>query len=412
MEQIVKRAHADLLLAQQTEGEIRRRFDQQQEAASKLNEKTVAFAVLSQEAASRKRLYEDLYTKLQEANISAGIKATNITIVDPARSRTVPIRPKLGFNLQLGFLGGIFVGLVAAFTIDNVDRTVVNPLEVEEITGIPVIGIVPTFEKPSKASGALRAYGAIRRRGEGKYDKGDGTASEKIWMLDTPESAAAEAIRALRTSILLSRPGGGPRIILVTSCIPWEGKTTISANLAISFAQHGKKVLILEADMRRPQMRHVMDVANETGLSSVLAGSLTLDEAILRGVHVPKLDVLPAGPRPPMPSELLGSSAFDELLEQLRSRYDNVVIDSPPALLLTDAVSIASKTDAAIWVARAGVITRPHLARAAQLIERNAMPVIGFVLNRMDRSVDPYGYGYGYEYEYYGSYYGDKDSHD
>ena len=188
----------------------------------------------------------------------------------------------------------------------------------------------------------------------------------------------------------------------------------MTVNLAISFAQHGKKVLIMEADMRRPSMKHVLDVPNDSGLSNVLAGTLTLDQATLHGVHVPTLDVLPAGPRPPMPSEMLGSTAFDSLLEQLRAFYDIIMIDSPPALLLTDAVSIATKTDAVIWVARAGVITRPYLARATQMINRNGVPVIGFVLNRMDKSVDPYtyGYGYGYKYKYYGSYYGEKKSND
>jgi capsular exopolysaccharide synthesis family protein len=161
-------------------------------------------------------------------------------------------------------------------------------------------------------------------------------------------------------------------------------------------------------------MKHVLDVPNEAGLSSVLSGSLTLEAATLHGIHVPTLDVLPAGPRPPMPSEMLGSTAFDDLLQNLSSKYDIVLIDSPPALLLTDAVSIAAKTDAVVWVARAGVITRPYLARAAQMIDRNGMPVIGFVMNRMDKSVDPYGYGYGYGYEYknYGSYYGEENSND
>jgi capsular exopolysaccharide synthesis family protein len=416
IQEIVKRAQADLELAQQTEDEIRRRFVQQQEEASKLNEKTVEFAVLSQEAYSRKKLYEDLYTKLQEANVSAGIKATNITVVDPARTQSKPIRPNPMFNLELGLLGGIFVGLAMAFTVDSVDATVVNPLEVEEITGMPVIGIIPTFGESSGGYGTYGIYQSMRRKKRRKSQTEESTAATDIWMLDHPESVAAEAFRSLRTSILLSRPKAGPKIILVTSCIPVEGKSTVTVNLAISFAQHGKKVLIMEADMRRPSMKHVLDVSNEAGLSSVLAGSLTLDEASMHGVHVPTLDVLSAGPRPPMPSEVLGSSAFDDLLEQLRSRYDIVLIDSPPALLLTDAVSIASKTDAVVWVARAGVITRPYLARAAQLIERNGMPVIGFVLNRMDKSVDPYGYGYGYGYEYkykyYGSYYGEKNPND
>lgn len=413
IQEMVKRAQTDLELAQQTEDEIRRQFVQQQEEASKLNEKTVEFAVLSQEAYSRKKLYEDLYTKLQEANVSAGIKATNITVVDPARTQSTPIRPNRLFNLELGLLGGIFVGLAMAFTVDSIDATVVNPLEIEEITGMPVIGIIPTFGEFNSGYGV---YGSARRKKRRKSKTDESAAPTDIWMLDHPESVAAEAFRSLRTSVLLSRPKAGPRVILVTSCIPGEGKSTVTVNLAISFAQHGKKVIIMEADMRRPSMKHVLDVSNEVGLSNVLAGSLTLEQASLHGVYVPSLDVLPAGPRPPMPSEMLGSVAFDNLLEQLRLSYDIVLIDSPPALLLTDAVSIASKTDAAVWVARAGVITRPYLARAAQLIARNGMPVIGFVLNRMDKSVDPYGYGYGYGYEYkyknYGSYYGEKNAND
>jgi polysaccharide biosynthesis transport protein len=399
LQQIIKRAQVDFHLAQQTEGEIGRQFDQQQTAASKLNEKAVQFAVLSQEAFSRKKLYEDLYTKLQEANVSAGIKATNITIVDPARSQSVPVRPKPLNNLALATLFGIFVGLALAFTTDNLDRTVTAPLEVEEITGKPVIGVIPTFGEQA------RAYGAPLLTDKRKAAAKELAISSPIRMLSDPNSGAAEACRALRTSIMLSR-AGGPKTILITSCIPGEGKTTLTMNLAVAFAQHNKKVIIIEADMRRPRIKHVMDVPNKGGLSNVLAGALTSDEAILHGIHLPGLDVLPAGPRPPMPSEILGSTAFDELLEQLRMRYDIVLIDSPPALLVTDAVAISAKTDAAIWVAQAGVVTRPQLARAAELIERNGMPVIGFVLNRMDtRSAD-------YGYEYYGHYYGEKSSHE
>ena len=396
LQQIVKRAQVDFQLAQQTEGEIRRQFGQQKAAASKLNEKTVQFAVLSQEAFSRKNLYEDLYTKLQEANVSAGIKATNITIVDPARSQSVPIRPKPVSYMAIGLLFGIFVGLSTAFTADNLDRTVTTPLEVEEITGKPVIGIIPTFGEP------VRTYGAQLLTDSRKAATKRLPISNPVWMLSDPNSGAAEACRALRTSIMLSRTGGGPRIILVTSCIPGEGKTTLTMDLAVAFAQHNKKVIVIEADMRRPRIKHVMDVPSKAGLSNVLAGSLTSDEAILHGVHVAMLDVLPAGPRPPMPSEILGSAAFDELLEELRLQYDIVLIDSPPALLVTDAVAMSAKTDAVLWVAQAGVITRPQLARAAELIERNRIPVIGFVVNRMDsRSA-------GYGYEYYGRYYGEK----
>lgn len=403
LQEIVKRAQADFEMAQRTEDEIRHRFDEQQSAASKLNEKTVQFAVLSQEAYSRKKLYEDLYTKLQEANVAAGLKATNITIVDPARAESSPILPKRRVNLAMGMFFGIFVGLCSAFAVDTLDRTVTDPLEVEEITGKPVIGVIPVFGERGRTYGARLAHQAQRLTGMMQTAGPDETAAS-VWMLERPDSVPSEAFRVLRTSIMLSRAGGGLRVLLVTGCTPGEGKTTVTTNLAVAFAQHNKKVLIIEADMRRPKLKQKMDFPADVGLSNVLTGTRSSDDVILRGLYVPTLDVLPAGPRPPMPSEILGSPAFDELLKCLKVRYDIILIDSPPALVVTDAVTISTKVDAVLWVAQAGVITRPQLSRATHLIERDRLPVIGFVMNRMSKASA--GYGYGYEYEIYGAQYG------
>jgi succinoglycan biosynthesis transport protein ExoP len=408
LEQIKKRAQADFELAKQTEDGIRQQFDQQQLAAGKLNETAIQFAVLSEEAFSHKRLYEDLYTKLQEANVSAGIQATNITVVDPARSQSQAIRPRPVQYVALGALFGLFVGLAAAYTVDNLDRTVSTPDEVEEITGKPVIGIIPELKKADRTS-----WNRARVPKEGqKRPEEEPSMLPALWMVSHPDSSAAEAFRTLRTSIMLSRAGGGPKVILITSCVPDEGKTTVATNLAAAFAQHNKKVIVVEADMRRPRMERVLNVSNELGLSNVLTGSATCEEAIVRAVQLPTLDILAAGPHPPNSSEILGSAAFDDLLQYLRSHYDFVLLDSPPALLVTDPVLISTKVDAAIWVSRAGLVARSQLARAAHLIERNRMPVIGFVVNRMSRRLAGYGYGYGYEYEYYGSYYGKKNPND
>ncbi|MGB6687386.1 MAG: polysaccharide biosynthesis tyrosine autokinase [Terracidiphilus sp.] len=391
---ITKRARADFQLAKQTEDEIRRRFDQQQAAASKLNDVAIQFAVLSDEAMSHKLLYEDLYTKLQEANISAGIKATNITVVSPARTESEPIRPKPVMYLALGVLIGIFAGLAAAYTVDSLDRTVSTPEEVEEITGRPVIGIIPDLMKSGKS------YGAYLRRPLSKSAEEEAPGTLQVWMLAHPDSVAAEAFRSLRTSIMLSRAGGGAKTLLITSCVPGEGKTTVTSNLAAAFAQHNKKVLIVEADMRRPRMTHVMDVSSEVGLSNVLTATASIEDAIVRGIQLPTLDILPAGPQPPNPSELLGSSAFAELLQRLRAQYDLVLLDSPPALLVADPISIASLVDAVVWISRAGVVTRPYLNRANGMIDRHQMPVIGFVVNGVSSGEAGYGYG---------SYYTDKE---
>lgn len=410
MDQIVRRANGDYILAKQTEDVVRQRLDQQKAEVAKLNESTVELSVLNQEALSRKRLYEDLYTKLQEANISAGIKATDFTVVDPARAEWSAVRPKRSTNLALGLLFGLALGLGAAFTVDALDRTVVNPLEIEELTSLPVIGLVPDFRAggPGYGSGytARRISGAMKQVKNKTSIPNNESAPNQVWMVQHPGSIASEAFRSLRTSIMLTGSGGGPRVILITSCVPGEGKSTLSANLAVAFAQFGKRVIIIEADMRRPSMEHVLGVSKGDGLSTVLAGAVPLEKAIQRGVQVPTLDVLSSGPRPPMPAEMLGSQAFDELLARLRATYDVVLIDSPPALMLADAVSIAAKTDATVWVCRAGIVTRPQLMRVAQIIQRNAMPMAGFVLNGVDQRLDPYGYGYGYEYSPYGTAYG------
>jgi succinoglycan biosynthesis transport protein ExoP len=392
---VAKRAYADYQLSKQTEDAIRHQFEEQQTAASKLNDVAIQFAVLSDEALSHKLLYDDLYTKLQEANISAGIKATNITVVSQARTESIPIRPKPVTYMGVGFLIGVFLGLATAYTVDTLDRTVSTAEEIEEITGRPVIGIIPDLMKSGKS------YGAYLRRTLTKTPEEEPTGALQVWMLAHPDSVAAEAFRSLRTSIMLSRAGGGAKTILITSCVPGEGKTTLTSNLAAAFAQHNKRVIIVEADMRRPRMLHVLEVPSDVGLSNVLTATATCEEAIVHGVQLPTLDILPAGPQPPNPSELLGSAAFSELLTKLRGLYDLVLLDSPPALLVADPVSIASLADAVVWVSRAGVVTRPYLNRVAGLITRNEMPVIGFVLN--GATSDDSGYGYGY-----GGYYSDK----
>lgn len=405
IQKIVQSAAADLQVARQLEDSLRARFDEQREAAEQLNDKNVQLAVLSQEASSQKELYEDLYTKLQEADVSAGIKATNITLIDPARAPWLPVRPRKVLYVVLGLLVGVFLGLGFAFFAESIDRTVLRMSDIEEITGSPVLGVIPQFEDPAHmrlSRGEKRTHRAWAR----KEDREAASNESLAWVLRHPTSPASEAFRALRTSVFLSRPGGAPKTILVTSSVPAEGKTTVSSNLAIAIAQHGKKVILVDADLRRPKIKDIFNVRNDIGLSSVLAGAAALDEAIVRRVNIETLDILPAGPPPPMPSELLDSPTFYGLLDELRSRYDMVLIDTPPALILSDAVSIASAADSVLWIVRAGAASKPYLKRAAQLIRRGRLAFTGFLLNGVDSKADPYDYGYGYSYREYYDYYG------
>ena len=383
--EIVHRAEADYKLAQSSEDAIRNQFVKQQHAAQDLNSDAVTLSSLTQEAFSSKKLYEDLYTKLQEANVSAGIKATNITEIDQARPNSEPVMPKPLLFLAAGLLAGLFLGIAAAFTLESLDRTVLDPSEVEQIPGLQVIGAVPEFSPALKSSRS----GRNAKRTEAPV------APLGPVILQQPNSAAAEAFRSLRSSILLSR-AGGPKSILFTSSIPGEGKSTLAGNLAIAFAQNNKRVALIETDMRRPSLQHVLGVTTPLGLSSVLAGLCSFEDAVQRGVHVPTLDVLLAGPRPPLPSELLESKAFEDLLKRLDADYDFIFLDSPPALLLADAVAISKHVDAVVWVARSGRSTHQFLTRAAQAMRRTRMPCIGVVLNGVNLEDDAYGYTYGY----------------
>lgn len=409
MQRIIRGSDAELKVAQQTENALRARFIDQQDSAARLNEKNVQLAVLTQEAYSQKKLYEDLYTKLQEANISAGIKATNVTIIDPASPPTNPVRPNRRLYLELGLLLGGLFGLGGAYLLEAVDNRITTTAEVEEVTALPVIGVIPKFEQNHRSYGTFQKK-ALKSSSIAAGHQDESPVMDGPWILAYPTSSSAEALRALRTSLFLSRAGGRPKVVLVTSSVPAEGKSTITANLAIAMAQHGQRTILVEADMRRPSLHQVFKLPRGGGLSNVLTETETLDDAILRNVGLAGLDVLLAGPTPPLSSELLGSGRFQELLGELRSQYDTVLIDSPPALLLSDPISIAPQMDAMLWIIRSNTATRPYLRRAAQLIRRACLPFVGFVLNDVDHGSDPYGYGYSYGYKQYGEYYGGDDS--
>ena len=388
---INSRAQNDFNLAQKTEDGIRAAYTKQEDEVNKLNDKMANLEILAGEAISSRVLYEELNTRLQEAAVTAGVKATNLDLVDPARPPAKQSRPDWLVYPAIACGAGLLLGVAGAFIKENLDDAVVTSEQVQQISGYPVLTAIPL----------IRASEVAPAGSSGEFQ-------ESSLLVTQPKAPVAESYRALRTAVQLSTIDGPLQVLLVCSPLPNDGKSTICYNLAIAFALREKRVLIVDADMRKSTMHLMFGSQRSPGLSEVLAGSVSLDAAVRRHNVVEQLSLLPAGIAPPNPAEMIGSSRWDNLLELLRSRYDFIFIDSPPILLVTDGVILASKVDGAIVVIRSGLTTRTVLSRIAEWMDRSTGRQLGFVLNAVDTRSAEYYYAYGY----YGNskYYGEEDS--
>jgi polysaccharide biosynthesis transport protein len=382
----------EYLVAVQRENLLTSAFEQQKREANQLNESAIEYSVLKRDAESNRELYQDLLQRLKEAGVSAGLRSSNIRVVDIARTPTQPISPNVQRSLMLGFLMGLGLGIGLALVIESFDSTVRSMEELSAISTLPSLGTIPL---------QLSNNGYSRKRLKTTLAE-----TEKSDLLDLvtharPRSEAAEAYRALRTSILLSSFGAPPKVILVTSASPQEGKTTISANSALVLAQRGSRVLLVDADLRRPGIDKLFGFRSRGGLSTLISGVDKFEDVVVPSTQVPNLWVLPAGPIPPQPVELLGSTVMKDQIARWRDEFDHVIIDTPPCLSVTDAVVLSPEVDRVILVARSGKTTKPSLRRACDLLLQVNARVMGIVLNALDlRS------GYGYYHSY-----GGPDSH-
>jgi capsular exopolysaccharide synthesis family protein len=259
--------------------------------------------------------------------------------------------------------------------------------EVSAISTLPALGTIPIFGNVS-----------FRKRLKG-VSIADGESEPPVLITYVrPKSEAAEAYRALRTSILLSSFGAPPKVILVTSALPQEGKTTISANSALVLAQGGSRVLLVDADLRRPGVGKLFDQRPCGGLSTLISGVHKVGDVVVPIADVPNLWILPAGPIPPQPAELLSSAVMTHHLARWRNEFDHIIIDSPPCLSVTDAVVLSPMVDRVILVARSGQTTKLALRRACDLLLQVNARVMGIVLNALNRSAEGYYYSYGGAY--------------
>jgi len=394
LKRINERAKNDYELALQTEDGIRKSYVQQLDDVNKLNDNTIQLQVLAGEALSNRELYQGLYSKLQSASIQAGVSATNLVLVDEARPTAEPVRPNWKLYPAIGLGAGLFLGIAFAFVYENLDDSLVTTEQVEKVGLLPVLTYIPLTRPEDKEVGKLPGADANAAL----------NPLEQSPLIVRSNSPAAESYRALRTAIMLSAADNPLRVLLVTSSLGGDGKTTISYNLAVAFAQHGQRVLLLDADMRKPSMHTLFRTRKTPGLSEVLTGGIQLEKALVTHDSLSNLFLLPSGTPPPNPADLIGSKRFDSLLEEAKTQFDLVIIDSPPVLMVTDAVILSTKADGTIIVVRSQKTTRPVLKRAVDVLSHSYGRKLGFVVNGMDTKSVEYYYSYGYygDNKYYG----------
>jgi capsular exopolysaccharide synthesis family protein len=318
-----------------------------------------------------------------------------------ARAPISPTEPNIPRNLAFGFVLGLASGIGLAFLLENMDNTVRTTEQAQVISGLPALGMIPLGSKSPTESNATRNLTVSSSR-----------ESVELVTYSRPQSQMAESYRALRTSLLLSNLGTPPKVVMITSARPQEGKTTTSINTAVVLAQKGVRVLLIDADLRRPSIHKTLGLGPRTGLSNVLTGSTSLEHAILRSDVLSNLFILPAGTPPPNPAELLASSNMRDLLLDLRDKYDHIVIDTPPTLSVTDAVVLSPRVDAIVLVIRSGQTTKQALRRSRDILMQVNARVTGVLLNAVDLTSPDYYYYYEYQGKYHDSYYTEDGTSD
>ena len=386
LKQIDLRARNDYLVSLRNERGLKAEFENQQKVAAQLNQSAVTLQMLVQQATSSRKLYDSLYQQIQEAGIQAGLRATNLRVTDVARPHPTPKKPNPPLYLAVGLAAGLLFGVSSAFVREHMDETVKTHLQVDSLTPFPVLASIPRMA--GQRLRVLHSGGSILANSGG---------SETSLLITRPRSATAEAYRGLRTSIVLANAGLPLRSLVVTSPLIGEGKTSVSYNTAIAFAQAGERVLLVDADLHHPRLHEYFGRGQTPGLSDVLSGTKSPDSAIYEHPSVRNLWLLPAGSLPVLPAELLASLKFDEMFLALKQTYSMIIIDTPPMLLVTDALLLAGKVDVSLAVLRADMTNRTAVERLTELLERHGSRSTGLVLNGVNTSSIDYYHAYGYK---------------
>lgn len=373
---VAKGVEVQYKVALAKEQSLQHALEKAKQEINELNKKAIQYGVLKREVESNRQLYDMVLKRTKETSLTSGLRSTNIFIVDRAEVPRSPVRPKVRRNVLLAGLIGLLLGVGLAFFLEYLDNTIHGPDEVKQYLGVPFLGPVGIADV-----------------------KGDATAGE-LMALREPKSNFAESLRNVRTNVIFSFTEADQRSLLVTSPGPLEGKTLISCNLVVIMAQMGRRVLLVDADMRKPRVHKVFGTSSEPGLSNLILGKCSAQEAA-RETRIKSLKLIPSGTLPPNPSELLSSKRMGELLGQLKDQFDFIIFDSPPILSVTDAAVLAGMADGVALVVKASSTTKDHALRALEHLWDVRARVLGVVLNQVDFEKDRYYYSYYHKYYYY-----------
>lgn len=390
-------------------GEIERAKSQ----AMDQNLAKVGFTNLQVEISTRRELLDELLRKQSETEVAVRLqdnRESNIRMVDQALVPGGPFRPSLRNNLTTGLLAGLLLGIGLVFLLDFLDRSVKSAEEVEQLLGLAVLAVIPDVtdkgSRYGKGYGYGYGYGHSRRREAAKAAAAEGKGQPQRWVEkkspeasrvelaphDHPRQLVSEAYRSLRTALLLAS-AEELKVVTITSAEAGEGKTATVANLGVVMAQLGRRVLIIDADLRKPRQQEVFKVSNREGLVNFLTGSATAEQIVVRS-SVPNLFVVPSGPIPPNPSELLASERMKSFIAMARERYDFVILDTPPALAVTDATLVGAASDGVVLCLRAGKVQRDDARASRDRLLRADVRILGALLNRHHEARGRYGRQY------------------
>jgi len=386
---MTRRAREEYEASSSTVNSLQRRLADQTQQAFKLNESAAQYAILRQDAESSRDLFNALQLKLKESSVSAALGAESISIIDRAVTPDHPVEPNKRRIVETGTLAGAIFAVFLALGLEAVNDTIRTSEEVETLTPFESLGAVPHFD----ADGVTTITSSLGKR----------EVPARLVAFSASESLTAEAFRTIRSSIMLSALDQRSKVITVTSSFMNEGKSTVSANLAISFAQHGARVLLVDTDLRRSHLHFAFRIPGRLpGLTNLLSFGDTEDVFITPIPELPNLKMLPAGRKPPNPAEVLGSNRMGDLIDQWRTEYDYVVLDTAPILMVSDALGVASRSDGTVMIIRARLTRQKAITRAFELLSRSKIRIIGAVINDVDLNLENfYTYartGYGHRY--------------